>query len=554
MSLLFRIVYATHANGTHHKLALDALNAMSRPDAGDWQRVVLKHVERYLEGSKAPDVTFKDFKNHVLHVSENYWGGAPEKVQEWFDRSVFELKAGNWPDAVYALGVLSHYFTDPVMPFHTGQTEAENAIHRATEWSINRSYDTLRARGEDRFGRIGIAVPSGPKWLSEFVCDNAEFSHRYYEKLIGHYDIHIGATRPTEGLDDIAKDVVAELLIYAATAFGKVLDRAIAESGVAAPDVTLTSETFLAMTQIPRKFIEKRLANEEDRKLVAAIYDELRATGRVENALPEDDRVIRDLHAAEVLAPKLAEREAQRAVRVDGGDNTALELAVAKSANAAQAVTEPPPAIPQATTPPPVPRFDVASSDLPSIAARIAPLAPARPRATTLPSPRPREEGEGEGAPQHMSSQPAAHNDRIRSYLAESDDLEAAPSIGPKTAERFAAIGVATVGDFLKRDAGDMATALDDPHMDAETLAEWQDQARLVMTVRGLRGTHAQLLVGAGYKTAKDVAEADPLALSAGVLKYAMTSAGKRVLREGRPPDIEKIKSWVEFAKQAAAA
>jgi hypothetical protein len=38
------------------------------------------------------------------------------------------------------------------------------------------------------------------------------------------------------------------------------------------------------------------------------------------------------------------------------------------------------------------------------------------------------------------------------------------------------------------------------------------------------------------------------------VLKFATTSAGKRILREGRPPDIEKIKSWVEYAKLAAAA
>jgi Domain of unknown function (DUF4332)/Zinc dependent phospholipase C len=536
MSPLYRIVYATHANGTHHKLALDALQAMTRPDSEDWTRLFLKYVERYLEGSKAPDNTFKDFKNHVLHVSENYWGGAPEKTQEWYNRTVFELKSGNWPEAVYAAGVSSHYFCDPVMPFHTGQTEAENAIHRATEWSINRSYNTLRDLGEKRFGRLSIAVPSGPKWLSEFVCDGAEYSHRYYEKLMAHYDIHKGATRPEEGLDDIGKAIVAELLIYASTSFGKVLDKAIAESGMSAPEVTLTAETFLAMTQIPRKFIEKRLSNEEDRKLVAAIYDELKATGRVEHSLPEDDRVIRDLHKAEVLAPKLAEREAARAQRIDG-DNTALELAVAKSAVARAAISETPPTIPISQTPPPMPRA------APSIAARmetIRPPAPPRSQApsTTVPQSRP--------LPEHVSAS--------RAYLSEGDALEAAPSIGPKMVERFAAIGVHTVGDFLKEDAEQLASRLADHHFDSETLLDWQDQAKLVMSVPGLRGTHAQLLVGAGYKTAQAIAEADPLALSASILKFATTSDGKRVLREGRAPDIEKIKSWVEFAKQAAAA
>lgn len=530
MSALFRIVYATHANGTHHKLALDALEAMTRPDSEDWTRLFLKHAERFLGGSKAPDVTFKDFKNHVLHVSENYWGGAPEKVQEWYDRTIFELKSQNWPEAAFAAGVLSHYFTDPVMPFHTGQTEAENAVHRAAEWSISRSYDKLRALGEERFGKRGVAVPSGPKWLAEFVCDGAELSHRYYEKLIAHYDIHKGATRPEEGLDDIAKGIVAELLIYASKSFGKVLDRAIADSGVSAPEVTLTAETFLAMTQIPRKFIEKRLTNEEDRRIVAAIYDELKATGRVEHSLPEDDRVIRELHRTEVLAPKLAEREAARAARIDGVDNTPLELAVAKSAVAAAAISEPPPAIPATQTPPPVPR---AASGL---AARLEPLDLASHRAA---------------APHRIEAQRPIEG---KAHLAESDDLEAAPSIGPKTAERFSAIGVHTVSDFLKASPEKLADQLDDPHLDAETLLEWQDQAKLVMAVPGLRGTHAQLLVGAGYRTAQSVAEADPLALSARVLKFVTTSAGKRVLREGRPPDIEKIKSWVEFAKQAAAA
>ena len=121
-------------------------------------------------------------------------------------------------------------------------------------------------------------------------------------------------------------------------------------------------------------------------------------------------------------------------------------------------------------------------------------------------------------------------------------------------AERFTAIGVHTVGDFLGHDPHDLADLLDDPHFDAESLADWQDQAQLVIDVPGLRGTHAQLLVGAGYRTAQAVADADPIALSVGVLKFVSTSEGKRVLREGRPPDIEKIKSWVDVARHAVAA
>ncbi len=72
MSLLFRIVYAAHANGTHHKLALDALNELSVEGSDKWAKLFLKHSERYLEGSKDPDKLFKDFRNHVLHVQDNF--------------------------------------------------------------------------------------------------------------------------------------------------------------------------------------------------------------------------------------------------------------------------------------------------------------------------------------------------------------------------------------------------------------------------------------------------------------------------------------------------
>ena len=79
MNLLFRIVYAAHASGTHHKLALDALRHLKGMDVDLWQRLFLQHAKLYLEGSKAPDNEFKDFKNHVLHTRDGYWGGAPRR-------------------------------------------------------------------------------------------------------------------------------------------------------------------------------------------------------------------------------------------------------------------------------------------------------------------------------------------------------------------------------------------------------------------------------------------------------------------------------------------
>ena len=563
MSALFRIVYAAHANGTHHKLALDALTHMQRPGADAWTRVILKHVNKYLEGSKAPDNTFKDFKNHVLHVGETYWGGAPEKVEEWYRTTVTALATAQWADAAYAAGVLSHYYTDPIMPFHTAQTEAENAIHRATEWSINRSYNALRKLGEEKFAALDVKTPEGAHWLKEATCDGAEFSHLYYEKLIAHYDIHKGTVRPEDGLDSVAQNLVAELLIYAATGFGHILDRAIAESAAVAPDVGLTLETFLATLNIPSKWIEKKLTNDADKKLVQAMYDELKATGRVDKTLTEDDRTIRDLHATEVLAPKLAARKSSRAARMPGlvakprVAHTTSPPDMRTIATAAQSLPMPEPDA--APTPVAVVEKPLAAPTRPVFSAprfepeiepvRTAPP-PAPPQAAVLPPP------PQVAAPTIAPIQAAARvePETRRRYLSRNDDLEAAPSIGPKTAERFAKLGVRTVGEFLGREPHGMAELLDDSHIDAEVLTDWQDQAHLVIEIPGLRGTHAQLLVGAGYRTAVAIADSDPVDLSADVLKYATSSDGKRLLRDGNPPDIEKIKGWVEAARVALAA
>ena len=167
MNLLFHIVYAAHATGTHHKLALDALRHLKCMDADMWQRLFLQHAKLYLEGSKAPDNEFKDFKNHVLHTRDGYWGGAPEKVRSWYHHLVEALAQEDWPTAVYCAGVLSHYYTDPLQPFHTAQSEAENNIHRAVEWSISKAYDELRALGEVEFANMDVELPPGPNWLAQ---------------------------------------------------------------------------------------------------------------------------------------------------------------------------------------------------------------------------------------------------------------------------------------------------------------------------------------------------------------------------------------------------
>ena len=226
----------------------------------------------------------------MLHTRDGFWGGAPEKVRSWYHHVVEALAVQDWPTAAYCAGVLSHYYTDPLQPFHTAQSEAENNIHRAAEWSISRAYDELRELGTRDFPGMQVELSNDPNWLVQLVCRGAEMANGHYEKLIAHYDIQRGVVDPPSGLDRVAKRIVAEMIRYAYLSFAAVLGRAIEESNTHAPDVRLTAATLLATAQVPVKLIARRMANAEERRTVECIYDELLATGTVEQNLPADDR------------------------------------------------------------------------------------------------------------------------------------------------------------------------------------------------------------------------------------------------------------------------
>ena len=505
MTLLFRVLYAAHAKGTHHKLALDALHHLECEGAEAWRRMFLKHATVYLQGSKAPDDEFKDFKNHVLHVRDDFWGGAPGKARSWYMHLVEALQRQDWQTAAYCGGVLSHYVTDPIQPFHTAQSEAENNIHRAAEWSMSKSYDDLKGWAARELQPPVLNISSAPNWLEILVCDCATQANRHYEKLIAHYDIHRGVSDPPSGLDVVSRRIVAELLALAATVHGAVLTRAIDEAGAAPPDVSLTLESIIATLQVPAKVIAKKLADGEDRRLVEQMYDELRATGTVEKNLPEDDRLVRDLHAAEVLAHRNTPDAAAKFVfHPPSKVETTVER---KKRSLDEAAAKPAASVPQ-----------------------VLPFRPvAQPRAGQVRAVQRRCAASG-GLSRMLKT---FADDGPKFYLTPEQDVVDAPSIGPKTAERLNAAGIDCVDDLLKAHPIALAARLDDRHITEQTIADWQDQARLVCTIPGLRGTGAQLLVGAGYRTAEAMAEADAAELCAAVLAFATGSDGQRVLRDG---------------------
>lgn len=318
MSILYRLVILTACRSTHHKLAMDALRHVKGPDADDWRSLFLNYYELYLLGAKAPDDEFKDFQNHVLHVRDNYWGGAVRTAQLWYERLVLALRKEYWSDAVYTAGVLSHYFSDPFMPFHTGQTEEEGKVHRAAEWSVTKSYDELQnILEQDMGGYPAVVVPEAPDWLAQMIRRGAELANSHYETLIEHYDLARGAKHPPSGLDQECKDRLAQMLGHATVGFARVLERAFAEARVQPPMVELVVETVLTVAKAPMRWMVGQIENDEQRRQLVCMLEEATRTGKVVQNLPDDEKLVRKLHAQQVLRVPLAELDA-RATRPTG--------------------------------------------------------------------------------------------------------------------------------------------------------------------------------------------------------------------------------------------
>ncbi|MFN5392287.1 MAG: DUF4332 domain-containing protein [Planctomycetota bacterium] len=136
-------------------------------------------------------------------------------------------------------------------------------------------------------------------------------------------------------------------------------------------------------------------------------------------------------------------------------------------------------------------------------------------------------------------------------YLDLARPVVDAPTIGPKMAQKLESIRVKTIGDLLAGDSGDIAAAIGEKAVTADTVETWKSQSMLVCRVPDLRGQDAQLLVAAGYRTAESIAEASGDSLYEAIASVASSKQGLRYLRGGNPPDRDRVVSWIEWSKHS---
>ena len=528
METIVAILRAAHCKSTHHYFAIDALDEVPSTRGKSLADLLLANYGDYLKGAKDPDNVFKDFENHVLHVRDGYWGGAAKTAEKWLEKCNALLASGNWKEAAYAIGVLSHYFTDPFMPLHTAQSPRETIVHRPLEWSVCCSYQSIFKMASEDPQLESFAISSDSHWMTDGILRGATMANQYYEPLIDDYDMKESSRHPELALGSDSKKFLARIFTWVLTGWGSVIDRIANDSSATLPSSSLVLPTLLAGMQMPMKKIVAAIDSAEQRREVEKILDEFQRTGNVVRNVSPEQRTVQKVR---IERPELrpSPMEVQRAIKSD--------LILPKTE---RAIPKPKAAEPLRTLKPATPPKKEPHAIQPAIVANQL-REPVVPKKEILTA-RPVRETEPEAAVTSVGKTAK------RVKLTTDSPIVDAPAIGPKTAARLEAIGLETIQDLLSHEADWIAAELNTKWITARLVSQWQDQARLACQIDRLSAAGAGLLVLAGIRTAEDLAKRSPSEAFSLIHAAAQTTEGQRLLRDQEPPPLKTVQRWMDAA------
>ena len=501
MNVLYRIVRRFHCHCTHHRFAVDALRFVNTNAGQRLTSWLLRHYRQYLRGAIDPDVRIRDFQNQFIHVDEGYWGGAPRVAHQWYDRLLDHLHRNQFCEAAHAAGVLSHYFTDAFNPLHTISTQRETLVHRPMELSVDWSYERILESWQNDDVRIVMQFSDRPGWLGSAMLHAARIVRKHADILANKYQFYEAIEQPTAGLDANAIRIWSEVFGLAITGWARVIERAASDAesrrNKLLPEASSMEATGAALLTSPIGLWRRRVFHAYEAFKVETLANEYFRTGKLVKNLPiEIDikrRVIQVLHDEKRYR---LERERHRK------DWDAARLRQQRSGQ--------------------ITRDEIAQNE---------PQTMLLTNATT-------------------QKEPSTHPPmRLNQY----DKLIDAPSIGKKTASLFSSIHLHTVGQFLAEDADHVAARLNTYWIDASLVHVWQAQARLMCQIPNLAPRDAQMLAGAGYRSASDIAVDDPRLLVSKIARFALTTPGRRYLKGNPPPTEEKIIGWAKQCRGLVA-
>ncbi|WP_153558356.1 DUF4332 domain-containing protein [Roseimaritima sediminicola] len=538
MRALISLLRAAHCRSTHHFFAIDALAHLQSDPGRRLGRLLLRHFDRYLAGAKDPDTRFRDFHNHVVHVTDGYWGGAPAKAIRWYERLQRLLQEGRYAEAAHAMGVLSHYFTDPLQPLHTAQSDREQLVHRPMEWSITKSYESILGQWHRTGVKVQFQLSEQPGWLAEAILHGARIAHTAYDPLIQAYNLEAGVKDPPRGLNAPSRQTLAELFALAITGLARVIDRAGREAeqqrGSELPPATLSMALVMAGVKVPHRLLLRRIERRDEQRAVEAILAEHQRSGTLRRHVPEECKTVR--RSVAVYHRERRQRRQRERTVAAGELGGAAETAIPRASQETYIQTAQQ-----------LERQRQAAMQRAEQAIRQ--VEEKRGSRTAAAEP---DEAAAEEPPATIPFRPRGLSTGPR--LSVRAPIVDAPSIGPKTAARLQAIGIETVGDLLEAGAESTARRLATRWIDSQRVEHWQAQSRLMCSVPGLLARDVKLLVGSGCRTPAELADSDADALHKTILRFAATSAGRRALRGAEPPTLQDVQAWLGSANPSGSA
>ncbi len=293
---LLSFLKRVHCNSTHHYFALDALPLVQAPAGERLVRVLLRHHRRYLLGATDPDTRFRDYQNHVIHVKNGYWGGAPRMAHKWYDRMQRYLRTNRFSDAAHAAGVLSHYFTDPFQPLHTEYSELEKVLHRPIEQSIYRGYSEIYQLWRSSQMKVIFQLSNRVSWLGESMLHGSQYANRKFGVLLDQYDLMSAVENPRTGLSLDARNSLAEIFGLAITGWARVLERAAHEAehdrGKKIPFHLVSPSMLTSTCRAPLGLVQQYLDSRREQQEINSMIDEYATEGKLIRQTPAEIDVV----------------------------------------------------------------------------------------------------------------------------------------------------------------------------------------------------------------------------------------------------------------------
>lgn len=148
--------------------------AMSQISNASWYEAYEYYAPEVLAGCTTPDQVWQDWDNH-LYYPETGEHNAPTAAARWFNFARDNFTSGHWEAGFFAVGVMTHYFSDPCIPVHTDDYWPG---HVGYESDINAHLVDLTLGTPEE-----VAISN----VSQFVIDCAIYSHQYYDTVYAAY-------------------------------------------------------------------------------------------------------------------------------------------------------------------------------------------------------------------------------------------------------------------------------------------------------------------------------------------------------------------------------